>query len=148
VRTVDGRRGDGAARGCGGGLCKYSVGVEEEPEPEPGRGCRVTSVGVAYMEPAPVVAPGSFFCFHLSPQTVDYSYMCSSSLFVQQNRRNFAAVPVYYYRAWAPPRLPMCLYSCYVGRIAEFPFSLLKVSGLACALTVCNRHSQALRLNC
>jgi len=30
----DGRRGEETApQGCGGDLCKYSVGVEEEPEP-------------------------------------------------------------------------------------------------------------------
>ena len=42
-----------ALQGCE--LCKYSIGVE--PEPEPGRGYRVKGVGVAYMEPAgPVLA--------------------------------------------------------------------------------------------
>ena len=77
---VDGRRGEETTpQGCGGDLCKYN-GVEEEPEP--GRGCRVKSVGVAYKEPALVVAPGSFFRFHLSLQTVDTRsyYVCSSFL--------------------------------------------------------------------
>ena len=78
---VDGRRGEETTpQGCGGDLCKYNDGVEEEPEP--GRGCRVKSVGVAYKEPALVVAPGSFFRFHLSLQTVDTRsyYLCSSFL--------------------------------------------------------------------
>ena len=70
---VDGRRGEETTpQGCGGDLCKYSEGVEEEPEPEPGRGCRVKSVGVAYMEPAPV--GGARLILLFSPFTGDDRY--------------------------------------------------------------------------
>jgi hypothetical protein len=44
-----------ALQGCE--LCKYSIGVEPEPDSEPGRGYRVMVSVLAYMEPAgPVLA--------------------------------------------------------------------------------------------
>jgi hypothetical protein len=65
-----------ALQGCE--LCKYSIGVE--PEPESGWGYRVKGVDVAYMDHSLVSLP---------TQTVDICVSCSLSLSLQENRRNF-----------------------------------------------------------